>query len=231
MTDRFYKLPVHIAERQDLTASAKLVFAVLWDRVGKNSGCWPSHKRIAQDVGICQMTVLQAVADLVAADLVAVETRGGDTHVYTVRPYAKNSVVQEVRGAQELHEGIGKKFTRTTAKIADEPDELNQTHITRPNNASAGGAAGLFGDEGPEKDRGKPTKQEFVIPEKLAAMPGFLSAWQEWLEYRRDRRLTCTPKTLIKQLGLLAAHPAPLQCIEEAIRSGWQGLFKAKDQL
>lgn len=37
----FYKLPQDIAARSDLTASAKIVYAVIRDRIGQNGKSWP----------------------------------------------------------------------------------------------------------------------------------------------------------------------------------------------
>jgi len=222
MTDRFYKLPVGIAGRKDLTASAKLIFAVLLDRVGDNGHCWPGYDRVARDAGLSRTAVIESVKRLVSIGIISIVKRDGLSNLYEIRTGTESVRVDNPNGGQS-----GNRTSASTENVP-EPDQLNQTHITRPKEIPASGAAGLFPDDGMEKSGGKQAKEEIVIPEKLAAIPGFSEAWQEWLEYRKERRLTCTPRTLIRQLKLLAEHPDPVQCIEASIRNGWQGIFEAK---
>jgi len=66
------------------------------------------------------------------------------------------------------------------------------------------------------------------VPHRLAALSGWEEAWGAWLEYRRERKLTCTPATLKGQLKKLAAEPDPLAVIEQSITQGWAGLFPLK---
>jgi uncharacterized protein YdaU (DUF1376 family) len=56
------------------------------------------------------------------------------------------------------------------------------------------------------------------------------SAWEEWITYRRSRRLTCSEPTMVKQLRYLTEASTrgnpPEGLIDTAIRNGWQGLFE-----
>jgi len=58
----------------------------------------------------------------------------------------------------------------------------------------------------------------------------FRASWEEWIEYRRERRLTLTPATLTRQLKRLAevGPEAAVEAIEAAISAGWAGLFPEK---
>ena len=77
------------------------------------------------------------------------------------------------------------------------------------------------------KRSAKPADVE--IPETLDT-PDFRAAWGEWLAYRRERKATCSARTLSKQLAMLAElGPAvAIESIENSIRGGWQGLFQPK---
>jgi hypothetical protein len=83
-----------------------------------------------------------------------------------------------------------------------------------------------------EKRRVEKRKNTPPPPPEIPACldtPEFRAAWGEWLSYRHDRRLTCRPQTLQKQLAFLAAlgsASAAVVSVETSIRSGWQGLFK-----
>ena len=57
MNGKFYKLPQDLAARTDLTPSAKLVYAVIADRIGANGKCWPGERSISRDAGMGLMTV------------------------------------------------------------------------------------------------------------------------------------------------------------------------------
>lgn len=54
--------------------------------------------------------------------------------------------------------------------------------------------------------------------------------WDEWLAHRKQRRFSCTPLTLRKQLNLLAKYDTATQreMLDTAIQAGWRGLFPSK---
>ncbi|MDF3059337.1 MAG: hypothetical protein K0R17_3552 [Rariglobus sp.] len=61
--------------------------------------------------------------------------------------------------------------------------------------------------------------------------PEFKTAWADWIEYRRERRLPAyKPKSQVAQLTELAGwgHDAAIYSIRESIRQQWQGLFPPK---
>ena len=68
------------------------------------------------------------------------------------------------------------------------------------------------------------------IPESLAT-PAFLSAWDDWQRYRKERRKKLTPITIERQLAKLAkAGPdTAVAMIEQSIENGWIGLFEVKE--
>jgi hypothetical protein len=58
------------------------------------------------------------------------------------------------------------------------------------------------------------------------------SAWEDWIKYRRSRKLTCSEPTMIAQLNNLDTwwnngHD-PAAIIQASISNGWQGLFEPK---
>ena len=76
-------------------------------------------------------------------------------------------------------------------------------------------------------------------PEKKAAEPLVLhenlpaAEWDEWLEHRRDKRLSMSPRALKKQLKLLAGYDTETQreIIDTSINAGWEGLFPPKGKV
>jgi hypothetical protein len=59
----------------------------------------------------------------------------------------------------------------------------------------------------------------------------FRSAWADWMEYRRERRLTpYKPRTVTAQLNTLAewGEEGAIASIRNGIRQQWQGLFEPR---
>ena len=52
MTEKFYKLPVEIAARKDLTPGSRIFLAVVVDRIGHNGVCWWGLRGLARDAGL-----------------------------------------------------------------------------------------------------------------------------------------------------------------------------------
>jgi DNA-binding transcriptional MocR family regulator len=69
----FVKLPIAILRRKDLTASAKLVYAILAYR-GRSGRACPSIRRLADDLGMSDRTVKDAIAALCEAGLLTVDS-------------------------------------------------------------------------------------------------------------------------------------------------------------
>lgn len=88
MTDLFYKLPQDLAARTDITASDKLVFAVIVARIGDNGKSWPGIQSLMRDCGLCRDTVIKSIHRLEAAGLLSVQRRGNGR----VNHYEKTSL-------------------------------------------------------------------------------------------------------------------------------------------
>jgi len=82
----------------------------------------------------------------------------------------------------------------------------------------------------PPKGKGSPkTPEKIELPTELQS-DRFQSTWNDWLAYRRDRRLTLTERTLRGQLRKLAEMGADRACeaIDQSITNGWAGIFSPK---
>jgi hypothetical protein len=67
------------------------------------------------------------------------------------------------------------------------------------------------------------------IPSLSLSSDAFASAWDEWIKYRSEKKKPITERTANLQLKFLLAQPNPVECIEQSIRNGWQGLFGEKE--
>ncbi len=59
-----------------------------------------------------------------------------------------------------------------------------------------------------------------------------MKSWDEWIEYRREKKKALTPSTTRKQLQQLAGYgcDGAIQSIEDSIRNGYTGLFEPKSR-
>jgi hypothetical protein len=65
--------------------------------------------------------------------------------------------------------------------------------------------------------------------ENVLRINGFMSAWIEWDEFRKEKKKPLTDISIKQQLNFLAKQPDPIECINQSIRNGWQGLFEVKN--
>jgi len=57
----------------------------------------------------------------------------------------------------------------------------------------------------------------------------FAKAWDDWYEFRlSEKKKRLGPVAARKQLTFLVKQPDPVECIEQAIRGNWQGIFEVK---
>lgn len=69
-------------------------------------------------------------------------------------------------------------------------------------------------------------KEEITLPDWLDK-----DSWNEWIQYRKSRKLTTSKITLNKQIKLLEQNKEThKQIIEKSITMGWQGLFPEKSK-
>lgn len=119
-------------------------------------------------------------------------------------------------------DGAAPHRARPTPRAPDDPAHL-------PPVRESGQAERKAGNPSPPTALEKvPRGAAVEFPPELAAHSGWEEAWGEWLAYRRERKLTCTPATLKKQLHKLATMPDPLAVMEQSITQGWAGLFPLK---
>ncbi len=148
----FLKIPLLVLSRRDLTSAAKLVYAVVVDRMGSKKVAWPGIRRIARDLGVSENAVLRATAKLEAVGLLAV-VRSSSGKVNTYRLPETVAETAAVKGSKALpkrlrkrcRNGYGSKTesaAETEVGVAETATEAlpkrlhNQTDpITRPTTA------------------------------------------------------------------------------------------------
>jgi len=113
MTERFYKLPKDITARKDLTASDKLVFAVIRNYQGAKDFCWPGIRTLSRDTGLSTVTIIQVIKRLELAGLLVVERLGiGKGSRYSIAESGKVSLpVKKTNRSKKLNTTVKETST------------------------------------------------------------------------------------------------------------------------
>lgn len=136
MTELFYKLPQDLTARKDLTRTAKVLYAVLVDKMGHKGMCWHGQRTLAKLIGSAREAVAEAIIALESAGLIVVErkTRGCTQH-YRL-PSKSGGETQPLSESKLGGEWQGKPTRggrETQPQVAEKPnhnqkDQLNQTN-------------------------------------------------------------------------------------------------------
>ena len=210
----WFRVPTRLVEKlPTIGDTAVRIYLVLASHANRQTGvAFPGVETIAQEAGIGDRATQYGLKALERAGLVAVERSVGREHHNT---YRLLGYTPQTNGAPpctilpEMVHGDDRNGARPQQEMvhggAPEQEEENK----RRNKKQRGGAA--------------------VVPDSLNT-PEFVSKWGEWLSYRKERRLTCTPITIKRQLAKLAAFgPADaIASIEASLSNGWQGLFEPR---
>lgn len=91
--DGFTQVPNFILRNPDLSAGAKVVYAMFLSYAWHNESCFPGQERLAQDIGMSRSRVSEFISELNRAGLVNIQRRGlGKTNIYLVHFSVKASV-------------------------------------------------------------------------------------------------------------------------------------------
>jgi len=89
---------------------------------------------------------------------------------------------------------------------------------------------------GEDTEEAKPTPKPTVKEHKKPKLPygqKFEQAWQDWVQYRIEKRKKLTPLSVTRQLKKLSEYKSELiavNVLEQSILNGWIGLFDPKGE-
>jgi len=132
-TTQFYKLPVEIAGRRDLTPASKILWAVLADRIGDNGFCWAGVRILARDTGLTVTGVLGCLRLLEKRGDLQIERRGiGRANHYrlTSQSVQQSCALKKPERSGKLKRGAQQTCAQALNRVElNQTDQLNQTHI------------------------------------------------------------------------------------------------------
>lgn len=229
----YIKLTTDVLQRRDLSSTAKLVYAVLADRIGHNGSCWPGQRRLAADCGVNVKAAHRAIDELATAGLIMRERgrlsgpRSGRTCKYRL------ASVPESAAANVPEAGTSETTNVRESHTLNVPDSQTLAKAERSRN----GHSNVPGSQTKPTKGTKPKSvsmrgaQDVALP-LLLNTPEFRAAWQDWQTYRHEARKPLTPSTAKAQLGKLEkmGHEQSIAAIRRSIEHGWAGLFAEDDR-
>ena len=200
MSRRFHKLWSEVAQRRDLSASCKIILAVLGNLANRTGHNRAGVRGLADECGMSVRGALNCLHRLRDLGLVALEGGRYQSRV------EQSSTVSDAQGVEQTSTDGEQSATEAMNKVPHEKKENIGKRRPRGEN---------FAD---------------LIPEHPALdTPEFRAAWAEWETFRREIKKPLTRSTAVKQLADLAKTPADAAArIEQSIRNGWRGLFEFK---
>lgn len=71
-------MPIWLAERNEISQGAKLLYGRLLLYIGENLYCYPSQNKLSADLGVSVRMINRYIAELKKYNLVEVEQKGHD---------------------------------------------------------------------------------------------------------------------------------------------------------
>jgi len=208
----FSMIPNAIMRRRDLSATAKLLYARLLQYQGKNDVAWPSINTLAAEIGItgrCVITHLKALKD---AKLITVEKGSryrGSNRYHLPSLTSDGNIISDGKGTTDGSIS-GSSDGNSTSPVMETSLKENRKTSKKKSNSNL----------------------NIVFPDSLKS-PEFETAWNEYVEHRRQLRKPLTPLAAQKQLAKLAAigMARAIAAINHSIANGWSGIFEERQQL
>ena len=131
----FVQVPKALLKRKGLSATTKLVYGCIVDRMNDDGEAWAGIRKIAADVGCQPCTVLDSIARLETEGLLQVTRRpSGRSSIYRLPPGqpegARKTKALGKPGRSENHKR-GDRRTRTEALGKPEPNETDPLNKTQ----------------------------------------------------------------------------------------------------
>lgn len=171
------------AVRQKLPVKQKIVLLMLADRVNKDTGrCDPSIPRLAEDCGMSETSVKEAIRALREAGTVVAHSRVLEG---VNLPNQYELIIDEIPGVGRIAPGGGSPRAPGVGRIA--PPNLEEEPVREPELCVDGESDLFSADETPQQDRTSEGFERFwkVYPKK-AGKPAALKAWQKAMRAGAD---------------------------------------------
>lgn len=200
----------------------KAVLISLADNANDQGYCWPSISTICERTCFSKRAVIDAIAWLESASALTADRSNGRHTTYVVTPA---QYVEPVQQAHQCSSSTGASPASEPVQQAHQPVHLPHQPVQQPHTNR----------KEPSLTVNKSNRQKGARGNHVE-LPDWLDAelWAEWVAYRKAARKPMTQRAeelAIAKLGEICAQGFTAKnVIENAIVSGWQGLYAPKTQ-
>ena len=198
----------------------KAVLISLADNANDQGYCWPSIAKISERTCFSKRAVIDAIAWLEQSGILAADRTNGRHTTYVINP---SDFVQPV---QQAHQCV----SSTGASPASEPVHLPHQPVHLPHQP----VQQLHTNHQEPSITVNRSNRQKGARDIHVELPEWLSpeTWADWVDHRKSIRKPMTKRAAELSIGQLADLRSqgftPKAVIENAIVSGWQGLYAPK---
>lgn len=206
----FYAIiPANIRYDKALTPNAKLLYGEITALCNEKGYCWATNAYFAELYQVSTKSISLWIKSLVDKGYLhsRIKYKPGTKEVET-RIISIATPPEEI-----LPTPMEDNFQPPGRKLPDPPEEKVKENTTVNNTKN-----------------NKESANEIILPFKGE---GFKKTWDEWLEYRKKRKLPkyAKPEHFFKQLQTLSQNEesAAVGILEQSMANNWQGVFPLKN--
>lgn len=215
-------LPANVRYNKNLPAAAKLLYAEITSLLNMNAYCYAKNEYFAElyDVSInCIQKWLSALQKENLLQITITRDEKGTKRIITLPKVDKTEVLKGIENStspahKNLYEGV--------EKITHAYNEININNNIKKEDIN------IF-----QKDVKKRLEKREMPNEILNCIKPEI--WQEWIDYRKEKKQSLTKTTIRRQLEFLNVQykeqrQNPNEILIQSIKNGWSGLFPLKDK-
>jgi hypothetical protein len=229
-----------VLQRTDLSMTAKVVYAEIVDRIGKNGVAWPNYSQLAASLGTTERAVRRAVAHLLELEEPLLKLRNRRKRG-CINRYALPDVSDSEKRTDETSDVPPGVRTDETSDRSDETSDQNgrcvrfnnqtknQTHQPDQESAREPSRKQAPAKRPSARDPASWERASEHLVDGVLKTDAFEAKWNEWTTFRSELgKPLRTDATVRKQIRDLEkwGHDDACKAIDESIGHQWTGLFK-----
>nr|DAN56845.1 MAG TPA: helix-turn-helix domain protein [Caudoviricetes sp.]DAT12140.1 MAG TPA: helix-turn-helix domain protein [Caudoviricetes sp.] len=211
-------------------STAKLTLMALADFSDDEGYCYPSYEVLAKKISKSKRTAIRAVEKLAELGFLQKEKRELKDGTSSANLY---KILSENDRVTQTHPRVTNEKERVTSMTL--PSDIDDTpRVTSMTPCSDKGVTPINITTNRTVSRTIKEPSINPLPPKGVSLPDFIDTnlWQEYLAYKKERREKLSSKGIEMKFSEWAKWDAEgidvNECLREAMRNEWQGVFKPK---
>jgi hypothetical protein len=227
---KWYQYPAAVRDHSKTKGSVQHVLLTLATYVDDNGECFPSYAELVKVTGLSLNTVRRAISAMPANEMAIIEKGKA-----VGRPSKYRIIINERSDANCAHGEHSSEPNYAHGEHSQNGDCAHSEHTTMPKNEPNYAHGGTLTLQEHTIEQPKARKrasglsskasEDVPIPPTLDT-PEFRTAWDEWLQHRRQIKKPLQPLSQQKQLDEFTSWgpDRAIAAIDHTIRKSWQGI-------